>query len=137
MKLKTLTEHAVRVMIYLGEHKGITPYEELSQRLGIAKNYLPKVTRPLCRAGLIGSSSGCTGGIWLTAPPKAVTIMDIMEIMDDSVALGGGSGSAADTAYAKAQKCLEDYFSSITLENLMENHIPDIAGEKPAATSEN
>ena len=62
MQLKTTTEYAVRMMIYLARTQRMTAAAEIAKQAEIPQNYLVTITRYMRNAGLITASSGSKGG---------------------------------------------------------------------------
>ncbi len=63
MQLSITTDYAIRITLYLLQHKQIVRSSELSEKLDIPKTYVLKVTKKLEKVGLIKSYQGASGGI--------------------------------------------------------------------------
>lgn len=55
---------------------------EGAQQLGLTYSYFNKVVVPLRKAGLIRSVQGAEGGYCLAGSPEAITLYDIIKIME-------------------------------------------------------
>lgn len=131
MQLRTQTDYAIRVMIYLADKPAGASNKELSSELGIANNYLPKVTLRLRSAGWITSNVGVHGGYRISVDPAAVSLLDVMGAMEDTVKMNRClepdsfcSRNAAETCpvhriYKVYQKFSEQFFSHVTIADLL------------------
>lgn len=131
MQLKTQTDYAIRILIYLSSVRGYAAKENMSKALGIASNYLPKVIRQLRDKGWVSSATGFTGGYMLTHSPKDITLLNVMEVMEDTVKMnrclepdGFCSRNATATCpvhqiYSTFQDFSEQYFSHVTIQDLL------------------
>lgn len=129
MQLKTQTDYAIRVLLYLASKKVCVSTKEICASLGIAENYMP--TRPLRDKGWISSSYGAMGGYTLIRNPKEITLLDVMEVMEDTVKMnrcleGDEYCSRFAVGYCQVHKIYktfqnfyEWYFSSITIADLL------------------
>jgi Rrf2 family protein len=129
MQLKTQTDYAIRIMLYLSE-KGEGTRKEMAAVLGINEFYLPKIIKPLRDQKWIVSATGSTGGFTLTGKPDKITMLDIIEVMEgpiefDHIEEDGSQGSTmmepVRKVYQTYQEHLKEYFSSITLADLLES----------------
>lgn len=66
MKVSTKGRYALRLMVDLGVNGGEEKYislKDISARQNVSIKYLEQIVTPLHRAGLVRSSSWCTGRI--------------------------------------------------------------------------
>ncbi len=129
MQLKIQTDYAIRILMHLTKNKGYSSRKELCTCLGIAGTWLP--VAPLLKTGWIASSYGPTGGYILVEDPKKITLLDVMEVMEDTIKMnrcletdGFCSRHAAKNCpvnqiYEAFQDIYEDYFMSVTIEDLL------------------
>lgn len=59
----------------------------MAQNQGISEKYLSRLVIDLRRAGLITSVRGAGGGYKLAKPPKMITILEVLEVMEGPIAL--------------------------------------------------
>jgi len=78
MNLKTQTDYALRVLIYLAYKDSQTPVEEIANAYGISKDHLVKVVQLLVRHGYLVSRSGRNGGMKLARDPAAMNVGTIV-----------------------------------------------------------
>jgi Rrf2 family protein len=89
MKLSTRGRYGVRLMLELALHYGEGPIllKEIAERQGISEKYLWNLINPLKAAGLINSLRGARGGYVLGRAPEAVTLREILRILEGSLCL--------------------------------------------------
>lgn len=104
MQIKISTDYAIRVIVFLAASREPVSSTELSERMGIPKNYLPKIIKVLKRGKLLDASLGMHGGYTLAKRPEEISLFEIIESMEGT---------------AKINRCLEDdkYCSRFATEN--------------------
>ena len=132
MQLKMQTDYAVRILLFLSSAHGLVTMQELSERLGITKTTIPRTLHMLRRGGLVRSESGISGGYRLAKPPGSITLLDVMELSEDSIKINrcleedrfcsrnAAGHCAVHDIYAGYQEMAERYFGSITIADLLE-----------------
>jgi len=88
MKLSTKTRYAARAMMELA---AVYPDETLSAKQvamiqGISVNYLEQIMSSLRAAGLVKAVRGMHGGFALSRPPASITLKEVFEALEGSVA---------------------------------------------------
>ena len=86
--ISTKGRYALRMMIDLAEHMGDgnIPLKDIAERQEISKKYLEIVAKGLADAGMVSGASGKGGGYKLTRDPKDYTVLEILEIMEGTIA---------------------------------------------------
>ena len=86
--ISTRGRYALRVMIDLAEQggKGPVPLHEIAERQEMSKKYLEILVHDLVEGGLVKGASGRGGGYRLCRPPEEITVLEILEIMEGSMA---------------------------------------------------
>ena len=88
MQLTKFTDYALRVLLYLGQHKDKrVTIDDLSRHYHISRNHLMKIVHTLSMAGFIHSTRGRSGGLVLGAPPSTITIADVVRETEKNMAL--------------------------------------------------
>lgn len=139
MQLQMHTDYAIRVLLYLSVSEDMAPIHIMSEELGIKETYLPKILKPLRKAGWITSSTGSAGGYRLVRPAEQITLLDIYQLMEDSICWNrcleeDGFCSRNATAHCTVHRVyrifqgyLESFFSAVTIADLADaNHIQDL-----------
>lgn len=130
MQLKTTTEYAVRMMIYLARTQRMTAAAEIAKQAEIPQNYLVTITRYMRNAGLITASSGSKGGYRLRKKASEITLYDILICMEGTLKINrcleqeeAGRCTAGQcrlqACYQQLQQQIEAYLTGVTLESLL------------------
>jgi Rrf2 family transcriptional regulator, cysteine metabolism repressor len=94
MMFSTKAEYGVRVMVALarraslsdGELDPVVPLAEIAERDGLPLAYLEHLVARLRKAGLIDSRRGARGGYMLARPAKEITMAEVVEALEGSIA---------------------------------------------------
>jgi Rrf2 family protein len=89
MQLTRAADYAVRVMIHLAT---LPPHERtllpaLAHATGTPESFLSKILQALCRAGLIASWRGQSGGFEILAAGREASIRTVIEAIDGPICL--------------------------------------------------
>jgi Rrf2 family protein len=89
MQLTRAADYGVRVMIHLARltdgHRASLP--ELARAIGAPASFLSKVLQALCRAGLIDSRRGQSGGFVMLRLGAGATLYEVVEAIDGPICL--------------------------------------------------
>ncbi len=88
MKLSTKARYGMRAMLDLALHRDRVPIslKDIAERQQISLAYLEQIIAPLVAAGLIRSLRGPKGGIWLDRSADQVTLKEIFQTLEGSLA---------------------------------------------------
>ena len=88
MMFSTRAEYGVRVMVDLARRGGVEPVPlgEIADGEGLPLAYLEHLVARLRRAGLIESRRGARGGYLLARPPGEITMAEVVEALEGSIA---------------------------------------------------
>ncbi len=78
MRLTDHTDYSFRVLMYLNQEKRLVTLNELSDKLGISKNSLIKVSNQLAKRNLINTIRGRSGGLLIKEKTGNKTLKDIV-----------------------------------------------------------
>lgn len=86
--ISTRGRYALRVMIDLAQNndRDVTPLKDIAERQDISKKYLEILVKDLVKAKLIEGTSGKGGGYRLLRAPKDITVGEIIEVMEGTLA---------------------------------------------------
>ena len=89
MKLSTRGRYGTRFMLDLAirYNNGPVLLRDIAKRQQISEKYLGQLVRPLIAAGFVKSSRGAHGGYYLARTPKSISIKDIIEVLEGSLAI--------------------------------------------------
>ncbi len=89
MRLTREGDYAVRVMVDLAARTAERPVRRaaIQARQDVPAAYLGKIVQTLARAGLVRTRPGPRGGVWLAAPPEAITLRRVIEAVEGPIAL--------------------------------------------------
>ena len=74
-------DYAVRLLVYLAtQDDEYRSSAELAEALGIPLNYLRRIGTKLIGGGFLSAREGKHGGVRLSLPPKAIHLLELMEL---------------------------------------------------------
>lgn len=88
MKLSTRGQYATRALLDLALHRDEEPIllRDIAHRQQIPQQYLEHLITPLIAAGIMTSTRGPKGGVSLARPPEEVTLDEVIQLLEGSVA---------------------------------------------------
>lgn len=88
MQLSLHADYALRVLIYLGTHRGeVVSTRQISDAYGISKHHLVRVVQTLGENGYVELLPGRSGGVRLSADPANVRLGDVIRKAEPSLQL--------------------------------------------------
>ncbi len=85
MQLKIATDYAVRLILYMAEHRRRVSSKELSDSLGIPQAFVFKVLKKLNKSGMVAAYQGAEGGYILRERPEQISLFDILSVMENTM----------------------------------------------------
>lgn len=131
MKMSTKGRYAVRILLSIARYQknGPVPKKIIAAEEGISADYIEQIIVPLKNEGLCVGIRGVKGGFRLSKEPDDITVFQIlrasegvMKLVDcDQMDCQGRDKNKCATrpVWEGASKVLEDYFSKITLGDLI------------------
>ena len=108
MQLKNSTDYAIRIVCYLAAQERMVSTSELSRKLNVSANYVPKIAKKLKNAKIVTACEGINGGYMLATQPENISLMEIISCVEETMAIN---------------RCLEeDRFCSRNLEDTCKIH---------------
>ena len=108
MQLKNSTDYAIRIVCYLAAQERMVSTSELSRKLNVSANYVPKIAKKLKDAKIVTACEGTNGGYMLAKQPENISLMEIISCVEETMAIN---------------RCLEeDRFCSRNLEDTCKIH---------------
>ncbi len=103
MKLQISTRLAIFAVLELTEHEGLQlSVANIGQKYGVSSHHLAKVMHVMGRAGLVRSVRGAGGGYQFVGNPKRTTLLDVVQLFEDSTAVEQDAGAADATPEGQA-----------------------------------
>ena len=86
MRLSTRGRYGTRVLLDLALHWENKPtlLKDIARRQQISLPYLEHLITPLIAAGMVSSTRGPRGGIFLAKPPQEVKISEVFQLLEGS-----------------------------------------------------
>ena len=75
MQLKNSTDYAIRIVCYLAAQERMVSTSELSRKLNVSANYVPKIAKKLKNAKIVTACEGTNGGYMLAKQPENISLM--------------------------------------------------------------
>lgn len=132
MKISTKGRYGLRALIDLAinmESENVS-IKAISERQSISERYLEQIFSLLRKAGIILGRKGAQGGYILGKEPKYLLIIDILKVLEgDSIFIDINEKEENDlevfinkNLWKDINLIIKDYFTSITLEDLVDNY---------------
>ncbi len=88
MKLSTRGQYGTRALLELALHygEGPVPLKDIARRQQISLQYLAHLITPLVAAGIMRSTPGARGGVWLARSPQEVKLSEVIGLLEGSIA---------------------------------------------------
>ena len=98
MKLSTRSRYGTRLMLDMAEHYNEGPIQlgVIAKRQNIPVKYLEQIIIPLKKANYVKSVRGNRGGHMLAKPPDAISVGEIVDLMEGGPAAYGLHGAAGN-----------------------------------------
>ncbi len=83
MQILSQTEGGIRIVLYLtlADRDAWVPGEEICRTQEIAPSFLPKITGPLLKRGILAAVRGVGGGFRLGRPPDTISMLEVIEAL--------------------------------------------------------
>ena len=132
MKLSTKSRYGTRAMmdIAMRSNGGSSMLKDIAERQAVSPKYLDHILSALRKAGLLKNTRGKGGGYSLTRPAFSITMKDIIEAVDGSLApvecvdnpniCNRVPTCATNDLWKRLKVAIEDVLESTTLESLTE-----------------
>jgi Rrf2 family protein len=111
MMFSTKAEYGVRVMVQLARRAGADPIPlaEIAATDGLPLAYLEHLVARLRKAGLVDSRRGSHGGYLLARPAEQITMAEVVEALEGSIAPIECISQAADGSIVCARESEADH----------------------------
>jgi Rrf2 family cysteine metabolism transcriptional repressor len=116
ISITTKSPYALRALAELGRSgdSGPVPIGELARRRDIPVQFLEQLFATLRRAGILRSQRGVKGGYSFAREPAAITVLEIVELLD------GPLGRDAQGVFAEAAAAARDVLAATTIADVVD-----------------
>ena len=89
MNITRTADYAVRAVIHVAAKSNgrRVPAARIAKSQSIPPIYVSKVLQALCRAGILHSTPGRTGGASLAKPAEQISLLEVIEAVDGAMSL--------------------------------------------------
>ena len=128
MYFKASVEYGMRAVLYLAEKGSICSSREVADEMSIPRDYLIQLAQQLRNAGIVHARPGKNGGYSLAKDASEISMLDIFNALQND-RLRAERKEAEDAsdllqditaACSAVEREMEEYMSSITLQNMIE-----------------
>ena len=122
MKLSSKSISAIKMFIDLGEHyeEGFISLVDIAKRKELSKKFLEQIVPLFKNNNLLICNRGNQGGYKLSKSPNKITLKDIVYLTENSLSEVNNNDGSIDVVLNEVDALLDKYFSSVTLEKLIE-----------------
>lgn len=88
LQLTKRTEYGLIALVHMADRRGTTvSVREVSEQYSVPRRLLAEVLKDLCRAQLVASQRGATGGYALSRPADEITLGEIVTALEGAPVL--------------------------------------------------
>lgn len=133
MKISTKGRYALRMLLDLAQTQqdGYVALKEIAARQNISKKYLEQIVIALNPTGILTSNRGFQGGYRLARAPRNISVLEVLEATEDSMAPVTCLRSEVNTCPRQSQcstlslwtglyDTVKSYLGNITLQQLLD-----------------
>ncbi|HVP03381.1 MAG TPA: Rrf2 family transcriptional regulator [Solirubrobacteraceae bacterium] len=125
ISITTKSPYALQALAELGRAGDApVPIGELAKRRGIPVQFLEQLFATLRRAGILNSQRGVKGGYSFARDPAAITVLEVVELLD------GPLGRDAEGIFAEAAAAAREVLGRATIADIVEREAAE-AGRAP------
>ncbi len=144
MKLSTRGRYGTRLLLELASHNDGKPVllKDIAKNQEISLPYLEHIVAPLVAAGIVKSTRGVHGGVWLAQPPQDIKIGDVVRLLDGPTApvdcvvdpdtCHRSPTCAARDLWCELRDTIDNVLDAVTLEDLVKRQAKKDEGKGPA-----
>ncbi|MEO6984757.1 MAG: Rrf2 family transcriptional regulator [Paralcaligenes sp.] len=138
MRLTTLTDYAMRLLMYLGRHpERLCTISEIARAYDISEPHLMKITHRLGQQGWIETVRGKHGGMRLAYPPGEINLGEVLRDTENDLDLVEclGSGNTCSLSGRCRLTAIIDGALQQFLQHLQRYTLADIIPEENSEVS--
>jgi DNA-binding IscR family transcriptional regulator len=121
LSITSKSPYALRALTELARVGGDqpVPIAELARRREIPVQFLEQLFAVMRRAGLLRSQRGVKGGYLFARPPRSITVLEVVELLD------GPLGRDANGIFADAAAAARGVLESTTVQDVVDREARD------------
>jgi Rrf2 family protein len=135
MKISTKGRYGLRTLMDVAVHQADGPVNlhDIAERQGISSKYLWQIVNLLKTAGFVRGMRGPKGGYLLLRAPEAITLLDVIQILegpislvecvDDSTYCARTNDCVAHSVWAEVSQAVRDALARVTLAEILRRHV--------------
>lgn len=137
MQISAKSDYAVRALCVLAvaPEGSAVKASAIAAAQGVPQTFLEQILLDLRRAGIVASRRGPDGGHRLARPPYAITVADVVRVIDGPLALVAGARPEAlcypepaarvQDVWVAVRAALRSVLERTTLEQVVEGRLPE------------
>ena len=136
MKLSTRATYGIRLCFMLAVAKTPLSSSQLEKQTDVTRKYLEQLLSMLKSGGLVLSCRGKSGGYELARDPSQITVMDMLNALDDGFVAPDCVDGKCDDMYcpnrrmfSEINKGISGVLSSVTLQDMVNDYRSDCGRE--------
>jgi len=134
MKFSTRGQYGTRALLELALHPGKrpVPLKDIAHGQQIPLQYLQHLISPLISGGIIRSTPGARGGVWLARSPQEIKLSEVIGLLEGSIApvecvndpkcCSRSNFCVTRDIWSELKKAMDGVLESTTLQDLVERH---------------
>ena len=134
MKLSTRARYGTRALLDIALYWRGEPVlmKDIARRQRISLPYLQHLISPLVEGGIIKSTRGVGGGIWLAKSPENIKLNEVVRLLEGSIApaecinkpevCNQAKSCATRDIWSELNRAIDNVLESRTLQDLVERH---------------
>lgn len=134
MKLSTKGRYGTMALLELALRHGKGPVhlKDIAQSQQISLPYLEHLITPLISGGIIRSTRGARGGVWLARSPQEIKLSEVIGLLEGSIApvecvndpkyCSRSDFCVTRDIWSELKKVMDEVLESTTLQDLAERH---------------
>jgi len=134
MKLSTRGQYGTRALLELSlrYQEGPIPLKDIAKKQQIPLQYLEHLITPLIAGGLVRSTRGAKGGVFLAKSPQEIQLSEAIQLLEGSIApvecvnnpevCSRAELCVTRDIWDELKKAMDGVLESTTLQDLVERH---------------
>lgn len=130
MKLSTRVRYACRALIVLAHHNEPCTSERIAQQEHLSKKYMDEILGALRQGGILATKRGVSGGYTISQHLEAVSLLEIIELLDGPIRLAPCVDDAEqcprekvclmNSVWDRLNAVIRDAFAAVSLRDIVE-----------------